>query len=93
MEFSKMQTLRLMLEEEKKNLDALLSDKKQQSPEIAKAQATIRTLQEQLNQVCGEVSNDFFFHLFIHLTHQKLIKNVFFTLFNPSFIRIKVIIQ
>uniref|UniRef100_A0A336KGX4 CSON010845 protein n=1 Tax=Culicoides sonorensis TaxID=179676 RepID=A0A336KGX4_CULSO len=55
MEYSKMKTLQLMLDEEKKNLDLLLSDKKQQTPEIAKAQATIRTLQEQLNQVCGEV--------------------------------------
>lgn len=55
MEFSKMQTLRLMLDEEKKNLDSLLAHKNQQSPEIARAQTTIRTLQEQLNQVCGEV--------------------------------------
>lgn len=55
MEFSKMQTLRLMLDEEKKNLDSLLANKNQQSPEIARAQTTIRTLQEQLNQVCGEV--------------------------------------
>ncbi|XP_063697194.1 rho guanine nucleotide exchange factor 11 isoform X3 [Culicoides brevitarsis] len=60
MEFSKMQTLRLMLDEEKKNLEALvLANKNQQSPEIARAQTTIRTLQEQLNQVCGENPQQF----------------------------------
>lgn len=82
MEFSKMQTLRLMLEEEKKNLDALLSDKKQQSPEIARAQTTIRTLQEQLNQVCGEVRVFKFFLYLLHShetsTHQLFLKRKIF---------------
>lgn len=56
MEYSKLQTLRLMLDQEKKNLEALLAEKKQQTPEITRAQANIRTLQEQLNQLCGEVT-------------------------------------
>lgn len=61
MEYSKLQTLRLMLDQEKKNLEALLAEKKQQTPEITRAQANIRTLQEQLNQLCGEVTIIFSF--------------------------------
>lgn len=55
MELSKIQTLRLMLDQERKNLETLLADKKQSAPEITRAEQNIRTLEEQLKQICGEV--------------------------------------
>lgn len=56
MELSKIQTLSLMLEREKQNRDTLQSDnKKHSAAEIAKTEATIRKLEEQLHQMCGEV--------------------------------------
>lgn len=55
MELSKIQTLRLMLDQERKNLEVLLADKKQSAPEISRAEQNIRTLEEQLKQICGEV--------------------------------------
>ncbi|XP_055706174.1 rho guanine nucleotide exchange factor 12 isoform X6 [Phlebotomus papatasi] len=57
MEFSKMQTLRLMLDQEKKNYDALLAASNSgggNRQEMARSEANIRKLQEQLRQVCGE---------------------------------------
>ncbi|XP_055706170.1 uncharacterized protein LOC129803551 isoform X3 [Phlebotomus papatasi] len=60
MEFSKMQTLRLMLDQEKKNYDALLAASNSgggNRQEMARSEANIRKLQEQLRQVCGEDMN------------------------------------
>ena len=59
MEFSKIQTLRLMLDEERKNLESLStssSGNRQKNPEIGRAEANIKKLQEQLKQICGEVN-------------------------------------
>ncbi|XP_055531941.1 uncharacterized protein LOC129722502 isoform X2 [Wyeomyia smithii] len=54
MEFHKIKTLRLMLEQEKKNLENLNSSHKQRTPESVRAEATIKKLQEELAQMCGE---------------------------------------
>lgn len=56
MELSKIQTLSLMLDQERKNLDVLLATKKQSAPDIACAEQNIRKLEEQLKQICGEVN-------------------------------------
>lgn len=55
MELSKIQTLSLMLDQERKNLDALQANKKQPA-DIACAEQNIRKLTEQLKQICGEVN-------------------------------------
>ncbi|XP_055598943.1 rho guanine nucleotide exchange factor 11 isoform X3 [Uranotaenia lowii] len=57
MEFHKIKTLRLMLEQEKKNLENLNSSNKQRTPESLRAEATIKKLQEELSQMCGEALN------------------------------------
>ncbi|XP_058459872.1 rho guanine nucleotide exchange factor 11 isoform X3 [Malaya genurostris] len=57
MEFHKIKTLRLMLEQEKKNLENLNSSHKQRTPESVRAEATIKKLQEELAQMCGEALN------------------------------------
>ncbi|XP_062561039.1 uncharacterized protein LOC134225187 isoform X2 [Armigeres subalbatus] len=54
MEMQKMRTLRLMLDQEKKNRDNLIASNKQGTPECTRAETTIKKLQEELAQVCGE---------------------------------------
>ncbi|XP_062698767.1 uncharacterized protein LOC109401184 isoform X2 [Aedes albopictus] len=54
MEVQKMRTLKLMLEQEKKNRDNLVASNKQGTPECTRAEANIKKLQEELAQVCGE---------------------------------------
>lgn len=58
MEFSKIHTLRLMLAQEKKSCDALNATNVNNSnkEDLLKSEAKIKKLQEQLKQVCGEVS-------------------------------------
>lgn len=58
MEYSKIHTLRLMLEQEKKTRNALSASNASQKDDILKSETKIRTLQEQLKQVCGEVGFD-----------------------------------
>lgn len=55
-EYTKLHTLYMMLEQEKKNLEKLREHESQNSGEIAKAEANIRTLQEQLRQSTNDVS-------------------------------------
>lgn len=55
-EFTKVHTLYLMLEQEKKNLEKLRENESQNGNEISRAEANIRTLQEQLKQSTGDVS-------------------------------------
>lgn len=55
-EFTKMHTLYLMLEQEKKNLEKLKENESQNANEIGRAEANIRTLQDQLKQSTGDVS-------------------------------------
>lgn len=55
-EFTKVHTLYLMLEQEKKNLEKLRENESQNGSEISRAEANIRTLQEQLKQSTGDVS-------------------------------------
>lgn len=48
----------MMLEQEKKNLEKLRENESQNGGEIARAEANIRTLQEQLRQsTCNDVSS------------------------------------
>ncbi|XP_021709517.1 uncharacterized protein LOC5577203 isoform X4 [Aedes aegypti] len=54
MEVQKMRTLRLMLEQEKKNRDNLIASNKQGTPECIRAETNIKKLQEELTQVGGE---------------------------------------
>ncbi|XP_055694238.1 rho guanine nucleotide exchange factor 11 isoform X5 [Lutzomyia longipalpis] len=59
MEFSKIQTLQLMLDQEKKNYEALRTASSSSGgggnrQDMARSEANIRKLQEQLRQVCGE---------------------------------------
>ncbi|XP_058065782.1 uncharacterized protein LOC131215411 [Anopheles bellator] len=54
MEVHKINTLRLMLDQEKKNLENLSASSKQRTPESARAEATIQKLQKELHQMCGE---------------------------------------
>ncbi|XP_070505008.1 rho guanine nucleotide exchange factor 12-like isoform X1 [Chironomus tepperi] len=56
-EFTKMHTLYLMLEQEKKNLEKLKENESQNANEIGRAEANIRTLQDQLKQSTGDVSS------------------------------------
>lgn len=56
MEYSKIHTLRLMLAQEKKTRDALNASNANHKEDIQKSDAKIKKLQEQLKQVCGEVS-------------------------------------
>jgi hypothetical protein len=58
-EFTKFHTLYLMLEQEKKNLEKLRENETGNASEIARAEANIRTLQEQLKQSTGDVSREF----------------------------------
>lgn len=55
-EYTKLHTLHLMLEQEKKNLDKLRENEFQNGNEIAKAEANIRKLQDQLKQTTNDVS-------------------------------------
>lgn len=57
MEYSKIHTLRLMLAQEKKTRDALNASNANHKEDIQKSDAKIKKLQEQLKQVCGEVSD------------------------------------
>lgn len=59
MEISKISTLRLMMDQEKKNLENLRSssnNSNRNSNDILRAEANITKLGEQLRQMCGEVS-------------------------------------
>lgn len=56
-EFTKVHTLYLMLEEEKKNLEKLRENESQNVNAISRAEGNIRTLQEQLKQSTGDVSS------------------------------------
>lgn len=56
MEYSKIHTLRLMLAQEKKTRDALSASNASHKEDILKSDIKIKKLQEQLKQVCGEVS-------------------------------------
>lgn len=49
----------MMLEQEKKNLEKLRENESHNGGEIAKAEANIRTLQEQLRQSTNDVSFKF----------------------------------
>ncbi|GAB0090164.1 uncharacterized protein DMENIID0001_048560 [Sergentomyia squamirostris] len=60
MEYSKMNTLRLMLDQEKKNYESLLAASNSgggNRQEMDRSQTNIRKLQEQLRQMCGEDLN------------------------------------
>ena len=60
MEYSKMHTLSLMLDQERKNLDSLKGcNEVNKGSDIVRAEANIRTLQDQLRQMCGEVRSFF----------------------------------
>lgn len=63
-EFTKVHTLYLMLEQEKKNLEKLRENESQNANEISRAEANIRTLQEQLKQSTGDVSKENVFAIF-----------------------------
>lgn len=68
MEISKMTTLRLMMDQEKKNLENLRSsnnNSNRNSVDILRAEANITKLSEQLRQMCGEVS-------ILHMTNRLL---------------------
>lgn len=57
MEHAKIRTLRLMLDQEKKNLENLVANSSSGNrQDRSRAEANIRKLQEQLRQVGGEVS-------------------------------------
>lgn len=55
MEMSKIHTLRLMLDQEKKNLENLGASNGANQQERSRAEANIQKLEEQLKQVNGEV--------------------------------------
>lgn len=55
-EYTKLHTLYMMLEQEKKNLEKLRENESANGNEIARAEANIRTLQEQLRQSTNDVS-------------------------------------
>lgn len=61
MEFTKIQTLRLMLDQEKKNLEIINSGNRNNGQDMARAETNIRKLEEELKYVCGEVNTIFFF--------------------------------
>ncbi|EDS42404.1 predicted protein [Culex quinquefasciatus] len=54
MDIQRITTLRLMLEQERKNQENLLARNKLCTPEIIRADATIKKLQEEISQMCGE---------------------------------------
>lgn len=54
MDIQKINTLRLMLKKECKTLDNLHASNKMRTPESVRAETTIRKLQEELAQMCGE---------------------------------------
>ena len=56
MEYSKIHTLKLMLAQEKKTRDALNASNASHKDDILKSDAKIKKLQDELKQVCGEVS-------------------------------------
>lgn len=56
MDIQRITTLRLMLEQERKNQENLLARNKLCTPEIIRADATIKKLQEEISQMCGEVT-------------------------------------
>lgn len=58
-EYTKLHTLYMMLEQEKKNLEKLRENESQNGNEIARAEANIRTLQEQLRQSTNDVGFKF----------------------------------
>jgi hypothetical protein len=55
-EYTKLHTLYMMLEQEKKNLEKLRENESVNGSEIARAEANIRTLQDQLRQSTNDVS-------------------------------------
>lgn len=55
-EYTKLHTLYMMLEQEKKNVEKLRENESQNGSEISKAEANIRTLQEQLRSSTNDVS-------------------------------------
>lgn len=57
-EFTKLQTLSLYLDQERKNLEKLRNTSGQDA-NIVKAETTIRTLENQLKQTRGEVSQHY----------------------------------
>lgn len=60
-----MTTLRLMMDQEKKNLENLKSsssNSNRNSNDILRAETNITKLGEQLRQMCGEVSNSQLFY-------------------------------
>lgn len=63
-EYTKLHTLYMMLEQEKKNLEKLRENKSSNGSEIARAESTIRTLQEELRQSTNDVSCREFLDLF-----------------------------
>lgn len=67
LEFTKINTLRLFLDQEKKNLENLKTSNNANRNEIAQAETNILRLQEQLRQMHGEVSDRFecFFLFFL----------------------------
>lgn len=56
MQFTKLNTLYMMLEQEKKNLEKLRENESQNGGEIARAEMNIRTLNDQLTQSTKDVS-------------------------------------
>lgn len=55
-EYTKLHTLHLMLEQEKKNLEKLRENETSNGGEIMKAEANIKKLQDQLKQSTNDVS-------------------------------------
>ncbi|XP_039440600.1 uncharacterized protein LOC120421455 isoform X1 [Culex pipiens pallens] len=54
MDIQRITTLRLMLEQERKNQENLLARNKLGTPEIIRAETTIKKLTEEISQMCGE---------------------------------------
>ncbi|XP_039440602.1 rho guanine nucleotide exchange factor 11 isoform X3 [Culex pipiens pallens] len=57
MDIQRITTLRLMLEQERKNQENLLARNKLGTPEIIRAETTIKKLTEEISQMCGEALN------------------------------------
>lgn len=64
MEFTRITTLRLMMDQEKKNLENLKTSNNGNRNDITQAETNILRLQEQLRQMHGEVSYHFRNELF-----------------------------
>lgn len=60
-EITRLSTLRLMVEQEKKNLENLKTSNNANRNEIIQAETNIMRLNEQLRQMHGEVSNSVLF--------------------------------